>query len=151
MAHDEPKKFGEFVGRLANPGVSVPPEDPLDSSKWADGFQKDAERYFLPQKIKKLEVELSAIKASRITKTINKRCLLSQIVGRLKRDNPQKSSDHSSLALGVDNYLARKKKELKDICPKPWLRMEGLPRLFAEALKHPKFKNRAKQLISKAQ
>ena len=42
-----PKKFGEFLNQLANPGkVDVAPEEP---SEWDRGLQKAGERYFLPQ------------------------------------------------------------------------------------------------------
>jgi hypothetical protein len=51
------RKFGEFLESIAHPGNHAPSETE-DADAWAEGFQKAADRYFLPKRIQRLERKL---------------------------------------------------------------------------------------------
>jgi len=152
--------FGSFLARLAAdpsqrqtlPEATPTPEGDADMmGAWR--------RASLPKKVAALEKDIAAMKrASTLKAPKQKRaprggCDLNRLVAVAKASFPAKAAgkgSHLFLAHAVDKMLAKKGLELKDVCPKSWLNVNNLPRLFSDALTHPELKPRTKVVISKA-
>jgi hypothetical protein len=156
-------KFGEFGWFLdgCSNGFQqdVQPPDTADD----DDLKRAWDRYKAPGRAKqaleenqKLRDDNAALKKKIGRKPASQ---LESFVTMAKRKNPSRESNHRFLARYVDGLCEKRgielKKviELKDICPRNWLNAVPagkFPRLFVDALKHPRLSNRAKVLISKA-
>ena len=71
-------------------------------------------------------------------------------VREAKKKYPSKVSDHGFIARYVDSLLAKKGKELCQVCPASWKkRVQNLPRLLDDARKCKELKRPIKVFISK--
>jgi len=135
---DKPRKFGEFLESLAHPESASAPEIE-DESKWAETFQKAADRYFLPKRLKRLEQKLKNQRANSASAGSSE---LVRLIAAVKKLNPNwrgKGAPKKIAAL-VDHHLKSKQQQLANVCPKGWLSISDLPRSFSEALTHKKVK-----------
>jgi thymidylate synthase ThyX len=121
-----------------------------------DGLKKAVERHSLPKRVKRLEEKLDALKPARASHASDGQCELVHLVAAAKHLLKAKvlkakgKGSHHLLAVKVDSMLESAQKELRDVCPESWRSVKDLPRLFSDALKHPKLKRKAAVLISKA-
>ena len=136
----------------------------------AEQIQKAGERFFLSRKVQRLEEHVKTVEAlnealKRDTRALKKkshtdgRCDLFHYAALAKKHKTilakrshRQRFDHDAIANWVDKYLAARKIELRDACPKHWISVvPNLPRLLVDARKHPKLAKAVKTLIAQAE
>jgi type VI protein secretion system component VasK len=128
------RKFGEFVKSLAHPEDQNTMQEPESIDDYADGFQKAAERYFLPKQLKRLKRQLKKAKGreeqvrarlDRLERVVRGRsisrkreALLKRFIREAWRRNP--NGTHREIAKHTDSLLSSKKMNFATTRPRSW-------------------------------
>jgi hypothetical protein len=158
---DPPVNFYESIASQA-----VANTRPVESELTPEDQERAMKRTLLPYTVERQAAQLKELNGTvkeqrqQIKKLLphntHHTCRLTQITHAMKSTggNNSQRSTQKDIARKVDTILGNNKLELKDICPKGWLKgfkAGTFPRLFRQCLRHPILGGKAKALITTRQ